>query len=172
MPRLPYYVLAVLLSSCALACGSAPCPAAAPAAPAVAVDETAAIRDRVRALLASYAGNDVEAVLRLCDLDQIAIYGSDVSEVARGADAVRQMMADDFKLWGSAQFGEPRELEVRQGGDLATAFFNVPFRAGGQKELVVRVATVWHKEGGAWRLTESSNTVPTVGSSARELLHH
>ena len=41
------------------------------------------------------------------------------------------------------------------------------FLAG--RTLPIRFATVWRKEGGAWRLVQSSNVVPTTGQSAADL---
>jgi ketosteroid isomerase-like protein len=134
-------------------------------------DEAPAIAARVRELLAAYASNDPEAILRLCDADGVVVYGSDVAEIARGDTELRAMIRDDFRLWHSAHLGDPRDLEIRQGADLAAAFFNVPFRAGNQQEVLVRIATVWRRKNNVWLLVESSNTVPTVGSSAKDLLH-
>jgi ketosteroid isomerase-like protein len=132
--------------------------------------DIAEVTQRVRQLLAAYASNDVDSVLRLCDAASVVVYGSDASEIARGAAALRDMMAADFKLWGAASFGEPTDLDVRQDGNLASAFFNVQFTVGGQRPVPVRMAMVWHRMRGEWRLIQSSNTVPTVGSSAIELL--
>lgn len=128
------------------------------------------VQARVDELLAAYARNDVEAVLAMLDPRAVTVYGSDVVEFYTRPDEVRRMMRDDFRLWRSAEFGAPRDLSVRVAGELATAFFHVPFRAGGGREVVVRFATVWRRDGDRWLLTQSANTVPTTGSSAAELL--
>lgn len=133
-------------------------------------DPSAVLENRVRELLAAYASNDPDRVVALCDSDQVAIFGSDVAELARTSDEVRAMIADDFKLWGTAKLGEPRDIDTQVGSDLASVFFNVPFRAGEHPEVIVRIATVWRRRGNTWRLAASSNTVPTTGSSARALL--
>jgi hypothetical protein len=81
-------------------------------------------------------------------------------------------MDDDFAVWHSARFGEPADLDIRVGSDLATALFNVSFSRGDGPQLRVRLSTTWRRRKGQWFLTQSSNTVPTVGSSARDLLKH
>jgi hypothetical protein len=80
------------------------------------------------------------------------------------------MMATDFALWRTARFGELADVSARVFGDLVTAFFHVPFSAGGRPPVTVRFSTVWRRHAGEWRLTQSANTVPTTGSSATELL--
>jgi hypothetical protein len=132
--------------------------------------ERAAVEARVRSLLDAYAANDAAAVLALVDPNGFIVYGSDVSEVVTSAEGLKQMMADDFRLWGSAHFGAPSTLDIRQGKDLATAFFHVPFTAGKRPPILLRVSSVWRKVNGTWLLTQFANTVPTTGSSARELL--
>jgi ketosteroid isomerase-like protein len=130
----------------------------------------AEVASRVDALLAAYAAGDPQRVMALVDTRGIVVFGSDVAERAVGPAQVRRMMADDFRLWGSARFGRPDAMDVRVDGMLASAFFNVPFAADGGPERIVRMATVWHKVGGRWLLTQASSTVPTTGSSASELL--
>ena len=132
--------------------------------------DRAQVTSSVQALLTAYAANNQEAVIRLIDTREFSFYGSDVSEVVHSADQLRQLMAEDFKLWGSAKFGQVSGMDIRIGKDLATAFFNVPFSAGGAPDVTVRVSTVWRKNDGVWLLSQSANSVPTVGSSARELL--
>ena len=124
---------------------------------------------RIGALLGAYAANDQTAVIGLLDSAGFVIFGSDASEIVRTHDELRQLMADDFRLWGSARFGPIRDLDVRGNGAIATAVFHVPFSAGGGPEVLVRFSTAWRRVDGDWRLMQSANTVPTVGSSAREL---
>jgi ketosteroid isomerase-like protein len=168
----PIHFLAALFFANAACAGASQKPPASSVATdrAPTVEDSPAITARVRELLTAYASNDPAAVIRLCDADSVVVYGSDVAEIARGGTELRAMIRDDFELWRSAHLGEPRDLEIRQGADLAAAFFNVPFRAGSQPEVLVRITTVWRKRDGAWFLVESSNTVPTVGSSAKALL--
>ena len=130
----------------------------------------AQVESRVHELLNAYATNDQDAVPRLVDRHDLAIYGSDISEFVQTPAGLRQMMSDDFRLWHTAKFGAIRNLDIRVGGDLATAFFDTPFSAGGQPAVSVRFATTWRNANDVWLLTQSSNAVPTVDSSARDLL--
>ncbi|HET7922899.1 MAG TPA: nuclear transport factor 2 family protein [Gammaproteobacteria bacterium] len=134
-------------------------------------NERAAIETQVHALLTAYQADDQNAALKLVDSGQFSVYGSDISEFVQTTAGLRQMMSDDFKLWHSAKFGPVKDLDIRIGHDLATAFFNIPFSVGGRPAVMVRMTTVWRKVNGVWLLTQSSNTVPTTHSSARELLH-
>ncbi len=129
-----------------------------------------AVEGRVAELLRRYAEDDADGVLRLVDPAGFIAYGSDLSEVVRTPAELRRLMADDFALWRSATFGAVRDLDVRVDGALATAYFHVPFSAGGRPPVVVRFSTTWRKSEGRWLLTQIANTVPTVGSSARELI--
>lgn len=132
-------------------------------------DDERAVRARVSELLTAYAANDPDAVMRMVDPQGVTFYGSDVAELVRSEAELRQLMRDDFTLWRRARFGEPRDLDVRVGEELAAAFFNVDFFAGGGRAIPVRLCTLWRKVGGTWRLTLSANAVPTQGSSAHEL---
>jgi ketosteroid isomerase-like protein len=128
------------------------------------------IENRVQQLLTAYAADDKSAVLAMVETTHLTLYGSDIAEVVTGGDELVQMMTDDFALWRTARFGAIQDLSVRAGGELATAFFNVPLSVGGQPPVIIRFATVWHHVRGGWLLTQSSNSVPTVGSSAKEIL--
>ncbi len=132
--------------------------------------ERVQIQSRVHALLTAYAADNQDAVIQLVDTQAFSFYGSDISEFAHTPAALRRMMTDDFKLWHTAKFGKPENLDIRVSRDMATAFFDVPFSAGGGPEVTVRLATVWRKVNGVWLLIQSANSVPTMGSSARELL--
>ncbi len=128
-----------------------------------------AVRARVSELLTSYAANDQDAVARMLDPQGFTFYGSDLAELVHSEPELRQLMKDDFTLWQSARFGQPRDLDVRVSDDLAAAFFNVDFFVRGGPAVPVRLGTLWRKAGGIWRLTMSANAVPTQGSSAHVL---
>lgn len=99
------------------------------------------------------------------------MYGSDVSEVAVDRAGVKKIFDADQRLWQhSASWGAVSHVSSVTRGDLSTLFFDRVFKAGGH-EVVVRFAMVWVKEGDAWKLAQSSNTVPTTGQSAEELTH-
>ena len=133
-----------------------------------------ALRPQVRKLLGLYAQKDVEGVLGLLDSREVLVLGSDVKEVSTTSAEVAAMLHDDYMLWQSANFGEPNFLNCRTAAGLASAAFDVPFAmrlAGGQATTVtVRFMTVWRRDSrGTWRLTQSMNSTPSVGGSAREI---
>lgn len=132
--------------------------------------ERAKIVSRTEAFLAAYAGNDVEHVIAMTDAHDLSIYGSDLAEFCTNRSCLRDMLASDFRLWGSARFGAIEDVTVVSDGHLAVIFFNVPFFVGGGGATPVRVAMVWRKVNGAWLLSQSSNVVPTQGSTAKDVL--
>lgn len=145
--------------------------AASLAAPAMAGPVEPDVVSRTRVFLDAYARGDAKTVLAMVDSGEISIYGSDVSEFFETPATVSKMMADDQQLWrGSAHIGEMRHISVRQSPTLAVLVFDAPFSVGGSPEVSVRFSMTWRRQGGVWLLTQSSNAVPTVGSSAAELL--
>ena len=130
----------------------------------------AAVHERVDELLRRYAANDEDGVAAMLDPRHIAIYGSDASEVVHSVDELRQLMRNDFALWGTASFGAIQDFDFRTDGTLATTFFSVPFTPGPMQPLQVRFSMTWRNVDGQWLLTQSANAVPTVGQSAADLL--
>lgn len=128
------------------------------------------LRDRVQALLNAYERDDSQAVLSMMEANEFSVYGTDASEVIHTRAELTTMMENDFKLWHSAKFGAMRDVAINVHGDCGSVFFQIPFSAGGSPNILVRFATVWRRVKGVWRLTMSSNSVPTVGSSAADLL--
>jgi hypothetical protein len=157
MYRFATIFAAVALAACAR---SAPDPAAM----------RAQLAARAQALLDAYAANDQTTVLGMLDPEQFTFFGSDAAEIGHGGAELKRMMDDDFKLWHTARFGAMSQLDIRTDGRLASTMFQVPFSAGGAPPLTVRLCLVWRRSGDRWLLTQSVNTVPTSGSSARELL--
>lgn len=131
--------------------------------------QDASVIAAVHELLERYAANDQTAVAQLLDPEGFVVYGSDAAEKVETIPALRELMDADFRLWRTASFGEIRDLSVVVEGRLATAYFHVPFSAGGRPPVLVRFSTTWRKVEGAWRLRQSANTVPTTGMSAAEL---
>ena len=157
-----FLACATVACLCALLLSCAGVPAPAPSR-----DELAG---RVRELLDRYAANDQEGVLAMMDPSGFVLYGSDLAEVVRSPADLRAMMRDDFRLWGSARFGAPTDLDIRMSAELATATFHAPFTVGANPAVVVRFSTTWQRRPDGWHLVQSANTVPTRGSSVRELL--
>lgn len=51
-----------------------------------------AIQNRTQDILEAYVRGDVKAILPLVDQNSVTIYGSDVAEVAHGADALVKLL--------------------------------------------------------------------------------
>lgn len=132
--------------------------------------EASALKAHIRQFLDAYAADDQKTASNMIDPERFTMFGSDVAEIAHGAAGLKQLMEADHRLWHTAKFGTIEHFDSRVGANYASAFFDVPFSAGGGPTLTLRVSTVWHKRSDQWLLTQSSNCVPTVGSSARELL--
>jgi hypothetical protein len=154
-------LLALLLTLALAACASTP---------VATTNARGEVEQQVEKLLHAYAANDPAAVLALLDRRGFTMYGSDVAEVVHDTAKLRQLMADDFALWKTARFGPLANLDVRVEGTAASAFFDVPFSVGGRPPITVRFGTAWRLDDGHWVLMQSTNTVPTTGSSAHELI--
>lgn len=131
------------------------------------------VAGKVHHLLALYSHKDIIGVMSLVGDGNIVVMGSDLSEVCTNRQQVEEMLRNDFQLWDSAFFGDLRNMFIQRSGDLVTAFFDVPFtlrRDGNEQSVVIRFATVWRKTRNGLKLVQSSNTVPTIGQSARKLL--
>jgi hypothetical protein len=128
------------------------------------------LRDRVQGLLNAYALDDSAAILKMLDVQGFSMYGSDASEIVSTPAQLTAMMANDFKLWHTAKFGAMRDIAINVHGDCGSMFFQIPFSAGGSPDILVRFTTVWRRVNGRWMLTMSSNSVPTTGSSAADIL--
>ena len=141
---------------------------------AFAADSCDALAPSVRSLLAAYTAKDTKRLDELLDKQSLLVLGSDIAEVMDSRAKVDELFRDDFALWKSAEFGEPSGMNCRVGVDLASAAFDALFTMrrpdGKSMQVTVRFMTVWrHVHGSGWRLTQSMNSTPTQGSSAREL---
>jgi hypothetical protein len=75
-----------------------------------------------------------------------------------------------FALWRSAKISDVRDLDERNGEQLAKAFFVASFYPGGNPNpMPVHFATTWRNVNGQWLATQSENSVPTVEQSAEEI---
>ncbi|MBS0479174.1 MAG: DUF4440 domain-containing protein [Proteobacteria bacterium] len=125
---------------------------------------------QTRIFLDAYARGDAGTVMAMLDPGGAAIYGSDLAETYDKPAQIRAMLADDQRLWrGGARIGDVTHLSMRCSRRFVSEMFDAPFTVGG-RTVDVRFAMVWRRAGGAWFLSQSSNVVPTAGSSARELL--
>lgn len=132
------------------------------------------LRAPVATLLDLYGRKDVAGLGALLDGPQVLVLGSDLSERADTPARVAALLADDFALWQSAAFEAPAFMDCRVQAGLGTAAFDAPLRMtrldGSTLKVTVRFLTVWRRSAAGWRLTQSMNSTPTVGASARELL--
>jgi hypothetical protein len=128
------------------------------------------VQEETRRFLDGYAKGD-EAQLLTMIAPEFTAYGSDASEVFHGPEAFRRMLADDQRLWGGkASIGPMKDVSVAQGESMACVMFDADFKVGDRPPVLVRFAVTWKLVGGRWLVAQSSNTVPTVGQSAAELL--
>ena len=128
--------------------------------------DQADVRKRVEMLLERYAANDQVGVIEMLDPSGVTVLGTDLGEVVRTPAQLRALMDADFRLWGTAKFSDIREFDFRGNGNLASAFFVVSFSAAGGPPIPIRIDTTWRDQQGTWYLSQSANSVPTVGQSA------
>ena len=137
-------------------------------------EQTAALTHAVDQLLKAYSSKNPDEFLALTDPDEILVLGTDISEVADSKAEVRELIAADFKLWGSAEFGQRAFTSIRASDHLSSVAFDVPLamhRADGKTDtMTIRFLTVWKRNGSRWLLTQSLNSVPSVVHSATEIL--
>ncbi len=123
-------------------------------------------------LLKAYSSKSVDQFLALTDPSEILILGTDISEIADSSDKARRLIEADFKLWGSAEFGQRSFTSIRMSDLFASVAFDVPFtmhRSDGRADtMTIRFVTVWKWVENRWLLTQSLNCVPTVGQSASD----
>jgi len=148
----------VLLTAAALAAGATPAAAQAD------------LTQTVTAFLNSYAGGDKAAVIAAVE-PNVHLYGSDLSETYNGVEGAADMFDKDMRLWGgAAKFGTMWHVTAVREGSLESIMFDIPFTAGRGPAVTARFAMVWHLEGDVWKLAQSSNSVPTTGQSAGDIL--
>jgi len=128
------------------------------------------LRTRAEQLLTRYAANDPDAIVAILDPREFTLYGSDSSEIVHTVSELRELMRNDFALWGTARFGAIEHFDSRSDGTLATTYFSAPFFPGNSGPIPVRFCMTWRRTGDQWLLTQSANSVPTVGQSATALL--
>ncbi len=123
----------------------------------------------VRQLLEDYSRKDVGAVLQMLD-EKPVMMGTDLVEVASSKDTVAKLLTDDFNGWDSSEFGPFKDFFVQQTGGMASVLCDVPWTAqshGHKTIFVIRLATMWHRVNGRWRLAHMLNAVASTRPSAR-----
>jgi hypothetical protein len=115
---------------------------------------------RVDLLLERYAKNDQAGVIAMVDTRNFLFLGTDFSEKIRSVAELKSLMDRDFQQWGTANFTDRRDTDVRVEGNLASVYFLFTFSASSGPSLPVRMTTTWRQVNGEWLLTQSSNALP------------
>jgi ketosteroid isomerase-like protein len=124
-----------------------------------------ALKQQISALLGKYAHKDVAGIMAMLDDGPVLFMGTDLSEVEPSRDGIKRLLNSDFKRWDSSRFGTYKDFFVRSSGDMATAFFDVPWEAktkGSSHTFDIRLATVWHRTAHGWRLMQLLNAAPST----------
>jgi hypothetical protein len=102
-------------------------------------------------------------------------FGSDAAEVIKTRRDWEDLMRNDWQLFESTRFGEPRNLaiQVSDDGKLASAVYEVPdvsVADGKSVESLDRFAVTMRNESGAWHVVQGMTAVATRGQSSGEIL--
>lgn len=119
----------------------------------------AQIRQRVDSLLYRYASNDQPGVLAMLDPERLTILGSNLNEVVRTPDELRNFMSRDFSQWQTAKFTNVRDVDLRTDGALASVYVVFDFSAANGPTVPIRFASTWRNVNGEWLLTQSASSV-------------
>src|SRR5437870_37195 len=90
-------------------------------------DPNTLLSQAVDQLLKAYSSKSVDQFLDLTDPHEILVLGTDISEIADTRSKARQLIEADFKLWGSAEFGQRSFTSIRASDHLSSIAFDVPF---------------------------------------------
>jgi ketosteroid isomerase-like protein len=141
---------------------------AAVSTPALAADAPvpgSALHARIVGLLDDYGRKDADGIEAMLDPADAVVMGTMSTEVATTPAAIRSLLESDFRGWDRSQFGDLINYSIRASGDIATAFFDVPWTATAgslNRSYVLRIASTWRWDGTTWRLTQWTNAVVTV----------
>lgn len=94
------------------------------------------------------------------------IYGTDISNVDQGYAELEPHMQKTFATIENTKFDNLQDKSIKLRGDLAAVMFNVTWNTtmGGQDvSLPTRWAFTLEKQDGAWLVSQSSVSMPTVG---------
>jgi len=102
-------------------------------------------------------------------------FGSDAAEVVKSRRDWEDLMQNDWLLFETTKFGEPRNLaiQVSDDGKLASAVYEVPdvsLVEGKSAHSLDRFAMTLRKEGETWRVVQGMTAVATVGQSSAEIV--
>ncbi len=102
-------------------------------------------------------------------------FGSDAAEVVRTRRDWEELMRNDWQLFETTKFGEPRNvaIQISDDGRLASAVYEVPdisLVEGNSIESLDRFAITMRKESETWRIVLGMSAVATQGESTSEIV--
>lgn len=124
----------------------------------------------------TYERKDLAALSnRLTAADDFTFFGSDVAEVVKTRREWEELMRNDWQLFETIRFGEPRNIAVQMSADkqLASIVYEVTdisLVEGKKIESLDRFAMTMRKEAGVWRVVQGMTAVATKGESSAEIV--
>jgi len=126
----------------------------------------------------AYERKDLAALSNmLTAADDFTFFGSDAAEVVKTRREWEELMRNDWQLFETIRFGEPRNIAVQISRDrhLASIVYEVTdisMVEGKNIESLDRFAMTLRKEDGAWRIVHGMTAVGTKGESSAEIAAH
>jgi ketosteroid isomerase-like protein len=124
----------------------------------------------------TYERKDLAALSNmLTTADDFTFFGSDVAEVVKTRREWEELMRNDWQLFETIRFGEPRNIAVQMSADkqLASIVYEVTdisLVEGKKIESLDRFAMTMRKEAGVWRVVQGMTAVATKGESSAEIV--
>jgi len=123
----------------------------------------------------AYERKDLAALSNmLTTADDFTFFGSDAAEVVKTRPEWEELMRNDWQVFETIRFGEPRNIAVQISADkqLASIVYEVTdisLVEGKNIESLDRFAMTMRKEGAAWRIVQGMTAVATKGESSAEI---
>jgi ketosteroid isomerase-like protein len=124
----------------------------------------------------TYERKDLAALSNmLTTADDFTFFGSDVAEVVKTRRGWEELVRNDWQLFETIRFGEPRNIAVQMSADkqLASIVYEVTdisLVEGKKIESLDRFAMTMRKEAGVWRVVQGMTAVATKGESSAEIV--
>jgi ketosteroid isomerase-like protein len=124
----------------------------------------------------TYERKDLAALSNmLTTADDFTFFGSDVAEVVKTRREWEELVRNDWQLFETIRFGEPRNIAVQMSADkqLASIVYEVTdisLVEGKKIESLDRFAMTMRKEAGVWRVVQGMTAVATKGESSAEIV--
>jgi ketosteroid isomerase-like protein len=122
----------------------------------------------------AYERKDLAALSNmLTTADDFTFFGSDAAEVVKTRPEWGELMRNDWQVFETIRFEEPRNIAVQISADkqLASIVYEVTdisLVEGKNIESLDRFAMTMRKEGGGWRIVQGMTAVATKGESSAE----